>query len=75
MIYNPVLIRIGRKDYISFIEEVLETDQKTTYLLRGTLEDTHDLKSRNMGELKAFDRSLPRATVTIYKNKNGYDSI
>jgi len=75
MIYNPVLIRIGRKDYISFIEEVLETDQKTTYLLRGTLEDTHDLKFRNIVELGAFDRCLPRATVTIYKNKDGYDSI
>ena len=72
---NPVLISIEKKYYIAFVDEIMETDQKTMYRLRGVIEDRHNLNSRNMGELKAYDSRLPRATVTFYKNKDGYDSI
>jgi len=72
---NPVLIRIGKEDYIGFIDEVLEFDQSTKILLRGIMPHGPEQKSRNILEMGDLSRDLPHGYIRIYKNKDGYDAL
>lgn len=76
---NPILITIGKNNYIGFIDGFMELKEKTYFELSCVVPDTPALKCREfyevMRELGKTPKQFPMGRVVIYKNRDGYDAL